>query len=50
MLALSDLWTYVADVECGSCSPLYQRISHAVAASDDVLDQGTVDAELLAFV
>ncbi|MGZ4796727.1 MAG: DUF2332 domain-containing protein [Acidimicrobiia bacterium] len=35
--ALSWLWSYFAEHEIGSYSPIYQRITRAVAADDDVL-------------
>jgi hypothetical protein len=35
---LAAIWTYFADTSCGEYSPLYDRISRAVAANEDVLD------------
>src|SRR5262245_66496234 len=35
--ALADVWTWYADNVFSDYSPLYARISRAVAASDDVL-------------
>ena len=37
-MTLADVWTYFAETECGDYSRLYRRISHVVAANDDVLD------------
>jgi len=35
---LSDLWNWFADTQCRTYSPLYERICHAVAGSEHVLD------------
>jgi hypothetical protein len=38
MHPLAELWTYFADTSCAEYSPLYDRISRAVAASEDLLE------------
>ena len=38
MHPLADLWTWFADTSCAGYSPLYERISRAVAASAEMID------------
>ncbi len=38
MRDLAAIWLYMADSSCRGYSPLYDRICHAVAESEDVLD------------
>ena len=35
---LAEVWTGFADLACGRYSPIYDRVSRAVAASDEVID------------
>jgi hypothetical protein len=38
MHPLAELWTYFADTSCAGYSPLYDRISRAVAASPEMIE------------
>lgn len=38
MHPLTELWTWFADTSCAGYSPLYERISRAVAASPEMID------------
>ncbi|MDQ1508185.1 MAG: hypothetical protein QOG50_29 [Actinomycetota bacterium] len=38
MHPLAELWTWFADTSCAGYSPLYERISRAVAASPEMID------------